>query len=938
MTFQLSLKWKVIIVFGLVLLSIHGLLSGLTIIILNQQFENQRSEAQAKHEKTIQSLIFQSSRLLQQIAETIPLLSENFKDTNDDKIVATLNNYWDTFQLAWGIEGIQYFDDSGNLIDTWGLVKSTNYNQVNDVLAKEKPVFFIQCTETCLQYIAIPILGDSSSNKVLVISKNLADIVIDFKTIAHADLGILAPNPTIPEDNKNYWDHYLAAITDPQQSIVILKNTTTRFSLQKITEKGAVLNLNEKIYEVKSFKLKSNEINSLILVVIDDITKNYLSQKQNTTNYIASGVLSLFIGIILLLILLREPLQRVTNLAQILPMLAEGKYISVRRQLSYLDNKFPGVDEIDHLENTVLQLSYKLESMQKKIEYRTQILAKQRQTLERERNFVQELLDTAPLIILTQDPNGSIITINQFGKNVLAEEVYSKSNNYDEIFLINESEASEARHELSQLRKGETLKARFESKLINESHSLCITWFHTKLNQSDSDYPIILSIGLDITDRKIAEDRLIWLADHDPLTHLYNRRRFQQEFDKILHESFKQNYSGAILYFDLDQFKYVNDTCGHKAGDSLLQLIADTLRHTVRSTDLIARLGGDEFALVIQNVDKAGAIQIAEKIFNALRSIDYDVNGQPFKITVSIGIAMFPEHGHNIQDLLANADLAMYQAKESGRGKIHAYSPQSDFQLKLKTQVYWRDQIERALLEDRFVLHFQPILNIQTQNISHYETLLRMIDDQGNIVPPGQFIPIAEQIGLIGEIDRMVIRKALAAHILLRNHNFKITLSINLSGQALADLELQESICAMLCDKNVDPSLIIFEITETIAVSNFSSAQNLMKEIKSMGCKFAIDDFGVGFSSFYYLMHLPVDYVKIDGSFIKEIITNKEYQVLVQALAGIAQGLGKKTIAEFVESKEILMKLRTYGIHYAQGFYIGRPSPHLPISETKALT
>ncbi|HFD87840.1 MAG TPA: EAL domain-containing protein, partial [Gammaproteobacteria bacterium] len=589
-------------------------------------------------------------------------------------------------------------------------------------------------------------------------------------------------------------------------------------------------------------------------------------------------------------------------------------------------------DEVSLLEETILQVAKQLQSLQNEVDERTKSLVKQTHTLERERNFIQGLLDTAPLIILTQDKNGKIITINRFGKKHIEDG--NENLIYENVFIADNNQKQHILELLDRLRSSQTGKIRFDSTLdYHNDRSRHITWFHTKLSDNHPDAPLILSIGLDITDRKVAENRLAWLANHDPLTHLCNRRSFQDQFSNLIDIAHRQKQSVALLYFDLDQFKYINDTCGHKAGDVLLQVIADKLREVTRSSDILARLGGDEFALVIYGISEDGAVKVAEKIFSSLQSIDYRIEDNPFKITVSIGIALFPKHGHSIQELLANADLAMYQAKEAGRGRIHVYSPDAEFHKRIHHELYWKDQIQQAMDENRFVLYFQPILNLRTRTISHYESLLRMLDKNGKILSPDQFIPVAERVGLIRSIDKLVVDKALDIHKSLLSKGYDIVLSINLSGQALADEDLQNYIYDSLANPQVKPELIIFEITETIAVSNFASARHLMERIRSLGCSFALDDFGVGFSSFYYLMHLPVDYVKIDGSFIKKLENSQEDQVLVQALAEIAQRLGKETIAEFVENAKILDLLEKYGIHYAQGYHVGRPMPQILFSK-----
>jgi diguanylate cyclase (GGDEF)-like protein len=440
---------------------------------------------------------------------------------------------------------------------------------------------------------------------------------------------------------------------------------------------------------------------------------------------------------------------------------------------------------------------------------------------------------------------------------------------------------------------------------------------------------VILSVGHDVTEREQAQRQLAWLADHDPLTELFNRRRFQHEFEQILMVAGRYKRGGGLLYFDLDQFKYINDTSGHQAGDGLLRMVADKLRQVVRASDVVARLGGDEFAVVIRECDLQGAMQVAQKICAQLSTLEFPVRGRKHSISTSIGIALFPIHGMTVHDLMANADLAMYQAKDEGRGRWHVFSSNERAREQMHNRVYWKEQIEQALREGRFLLYFQPVLNLRTNTIGHYEVLLRMCDHKGRIISPGQFIPIAEQTGLIHLIDHLVLRKAVAEQARLSAQGYRLTLSINLSGRVVDDPELLPVLKALLKNTHVNPSSLMFEVTETAAVADMVAAEKLMNEIKALGCCFAVDDFGVGFSSFFYLKQLPVDYVKIDGMFVRQLASSHQDRVFVKALSEIAKGLGKKAIAEFVEDAETLLLLREYGIEYAQGYYIGRPAPQI---------
>ena len=425
--------------------------------------------------------------------------------------------------------------------------------------------------------------------------------------------------------------------------------------------------------------------------------------------------------------------------------------------------------------------------------------------------------------------------------------------------------------------------------------------------------------------RTEAEQNLVWLAEHDPLTNLFNRRRFQEVFDRTLAISVRYERNGVLLFLDLDQFKYVNDLSGHQAGDALLKLVADTLKDTVRYSDILARLGGDEFALVLPEGGVEEGILTANKLQHDLSQVEFSANGRVHKISCSIGITLFPAHGKNLTDLLANADMAMYQAKEAGGGRWHLYSPDELAKEVLASRAKWRERISQAVLDDALELHYQPIFDIREQRVTRFETLVRMRDNAGRLVFPDHFIPIAEQSGQIHEIDRWVIRKTIEQV----QENPGVSLAVNLSGRVLDDPSLLEWFHRQLQQSQIDPSFLVLEITETAAVANVQDAITFMHEIKALGCRFALDDFGSGFSSFGYLKQLPVDIVKIDGAFIQNLATSTEDQLFVKALTDVAKGLGKITVAEFVENAETLQLLEGFGVDFAQGYHIGRPSPQM---------
>jgi diguanylate cyclase (GGDEF)-like protein len=422
-------------------------------------------------------------------------------------------------------------------------------------------------------------------------------------------------------------------------------------------------------------------------------------------------------------------------------------------------------------------------------------------------------------------------------------------------------------------------------------------------------------------DREQAEARLVWLADHDPLTQLFNRRRFNDDFERIVDQAMRFGHQGALLFMDLDQFKDVNDLSGHQVGDTLLQRVSEQLRVVTRTSDLLARLGGDEFALVLPKATEHDAIASAESVQETVRSISLQEQGRRHRVSASIGIVMFPTQGNDIGQLMANADLAMYQAKEKGRGRWYLFREDDQGKEQLDARVLWREQIRQALVLNRFELHVQPIIEIATGHTRHMEVLLRMRDPRGGMVYPDRFIPVAERTGQIQFIDRWVIENALSA----MEAQDELRLSINLSATAMDDPLLLSDLARLLRQHRIEPNRLSFEVTETAAINSLVNAKRLMRGMQELGCRFALDDFGSGYASYAYLRKLPVDEVKIDGAFIRELAKNPEDRIFVKAITDMAHGMNKRVTAEFVENVEILEILRDLGVDDAQGYYFGKP-------------
>lgn len=419
-------------------------------------------------------------------------------------------------------------------------------------------------------------------------------------------------------------------------------------------------------------------------------------------------------------------------------------------------------------------------------------------------------------------------------------------------------------------------------------------------------------------------------ASHDALTGIPNRREFERRLADLLDHPRDASRPHVVCFLDLDQFKVVNDTCGHVAGDELLRQVATLIRSHLRTTDTLARLGGDEFGLILESCPMPRAITLADAIREAIADFRFAWEGKAFSIGVSIGLVPVTHGDRDTGAVLSAADAACYAAKDEGRNRIHVYQADDHTLQEQHGQMQWVTRLQSALDEDRLRLYVQPIVPLPSgvDRTPHFEILVRL-EEAGRIIAPGSFLPAAERYGLMPRLDQWVVHNTLAwigDHV-RREGALPGVYSINLSGASLSDERFRQSLRDTLERLHLPAGAVCFEITETSAVANLSKVVPFIHEIRKLGCAFALDDFGSGLSSFAYLKNLPVDFLKIDGSFIKDIEHDPIDMAMVQAINAIGHEMGLKTIAEYVATEGILRRVEAIGIDYAQGYYLGEPRP-----------
>ncbi|RUR29489.1 EAL domain-containing protein [Vreelandella andesensis] len=939
---RLSLTWRVIALSSLLLLALVALFIWLGQYHLTQQLESSRIESHERQQREISLAMQRSSDNLRQLAgltAAAPELGSALQDNNQDELADVLRAQWPSLQLEAGVDEVFVFNTQGVRVGYSGtnapLADLPIQGWIGSVLTTESPITTLRCAMTCQQFAAVPVLMEGASIGMVVLSRSLADVTRQAKEVSNSEIALMvtgriagqtpAEAPLLAD-----WNGHILALTNRDQTLSVLQRASKDVLLNQLVHMPFSLDFMGRYFELSAVYMEEDADwrSTGYLLLISDITPQIAAIRTATNTLLVVGLMGWLAAELLLLIILLGPMARLRRVAGLLPALANGDFSRVREKLPYSWRYFS--NEIDSLEDSTRELSNQLEALEHSVQEHSGQLAERVDELAKERDFVNSLLDTAQVFIVVQNSAGRIQLINDYTLERLGlKDADIIGRHFSDIFdqyarfelpgnNEDETDSESDAHGLTLPHLGTPNQEEKTFQTVDK-RSFTVVWYHAFLANSNNHNASQISVGLDITERKAAEARLMWLAEHDPLTELYNRRYFQDALQRTI----SSQAEGAVLLLDLNQFKEINELSGHHVGDCLLREVADTLSLNLGQRSIIARLGGDEFALLLEDISSEQAINVAEYISQLLDGLGFTAAGRKHHVSASIGIALFPVNGQTPADLLASADMAMYKAKESGNQNWHLLRQAENAKDELQERVYWVERLHKALENDEFELWAQPIVRLKDRDIKHYEVLLRMRNDDGSLVSPAQFIPVAEQSGLIVQVDRWVLRHSLEVLTSLQKEG--LSLAVNLSGQSLHDLDLKQYLAEQLKISGADPHHLILEVTETAAITDFSTASNVLQTVRDLGCRTALDDFGIGFSSFHYLSQLPVDYIKIDGSFIRSLLIDKDSHTLVKAFADIARGFGKQTIAEFVDQEALIPVLLSYGIQYGQGYHLGKP-------------
>ncbi len=775
---RFSLRWQVILLATTVLVTMAGLFAWQQHTRLVEGFQGQRTAAHRNHADLLGQLLTEDANRLQSLAGMLmglPGLREGLVQADAARIEASFAPLWPEMNLSYGVEGAVFYDARHRLLANWGL-ESTRPSERLAELARaaargETAAWRLSCTDQCVHFVAVPVVQRGTYAGALVLGSGLQDLILTFRRLTRAELAVLSSGAGAFPYLAPFRSRLVAVSGDPANAELLQAlRESDRVGDEFVSTRAG------RHYRVYGLATPIPAAEATFLV-IEDVTGAVEGMGAAIRDNLVWGAGVLGLATLALYTLLIPPMRRFRRIAAALPLLGQGRYEAVHETLA--DGTGLLWDELVELSQVAIQLAVTLERLDSLNQRHMEQLRAQAQELERERDFIANLLDTAPVLIVTHGADGRIRSANAHAVAVSGYEISQlrQLTFLDTFFSVDQHAVLQTL--LEDLRPGEVRhsEGHFQRPDGGERE---VVWFHSLFS---SDIDARLSVGLDVTAHKQIERRLAMLIDHDAVTGLLSRSAFQRELDRLLQSP---QGKGVLVVCDIDEFKAVNEASGHEQGDAMLALYARKATTQAPLPTLAGRLGGDEFAFYHTGLSLAEAIVVARSLNQSLVGIGPGLGLPKHSFTSCVGIAFSPEHGRHADALIANGETALAQARAKGEGNWHLYSPQDAYQVEKGRRMYWSDELERALAENRLTLHFQPILHLGTRLVSHWEALLRLKASDGSLIPPGQFIGVAEATGLVRRLDRWVINEAVRTlrHAL---HEPGLRLAVNLSGRSLDD-------------------------------------------------------------------------------------------------------------------------------------------------------
>jgi len=868
-------------------------------------------------EETFNAISDRSSKELFRLADQYPIPSEK-------EIADGINT---PPSLLSGIESIYYLTAKGDILSTSiqdGSTIKPSMAQINHAVTSlnrnHRPIATLSCSQHCFQSVFIPIITNDGRELVININRSATLLIQDFFEITRADIALL----TMTQLGESLALEELIAASHANSIKALLTNIINVTEIRPGQTHDFFDTYANNFYSARFLPLSSDN-NTVYIAIIKDQSHIQALIVQAIKDIFFSTLITLSLIIIVISLILKPSLDRLMRLAKILPMLPDGQFKEAKSLINQRHSREKYSDEIDILQDTIGDVIESLERMDASVNKHRDELKSKIEALTEAKFFTEMLLDTSPLAVIIHDSAGNIRNINKMGRELTGQNLKAPINANINTWVRNEHQSKSLSASLQSITDTTGKKIQGQMPFFtDDGRKLYFLWTHTCLHVNDEAH--ILSMGIDITERKEAAESLHWLGQHDRITGLLNRSSFTELANDYIGRHRDQDLIELVM-FDIDDFAIFNDRFGFDAGDHLLNDLAAHLMAALPDGCPLARTGSGEFCAIIHHPLSSGK-SVKNLHIETLTRYTFSNNSVNEEICISIVVDSYDEGLSGIDELISNTTSTMTKVKSKVRGSLY-YAAESDDTSRVSRHEKYRmkEQLQAALSGNRLVLFYQPILDLNTNSISHCECLVRMLDDEGQFIAPAQFLGIAAESGLMPKLDFSVMEKAMRQQRMWEDSGITTGLSINITAPTLEQADFEERMTEILQRTGANPDRLIFEVVETDALESLSAARKLLNNFKAVGAKIAFDDFGIGFTSFEYVRELPVDYIKIDQSFIRFIHERESDQVLVKSMVEMSHNLGKKVIVEGVENRQALDIVLDMGVEYVQGYYVCRPMP-----------